>query len=597
MLGYSSFDELAARNLEQSGFEPDYNRTQFVETIEREGQIKGLESSWTRRDDVAIFVRESARAIRDPQGQTLYYDGTVEDITERRQAEQELRQSQTQLQAILDYSPALISIKDLHGNIVLANRSFAVLDAPPLNELIGKNVFDLFPPAVAEQLWNNDLAALHARGPVRSEEIVRHTDGSWHTYVTVKFPIYLESDQPGGICAISTDITERKRAEEELQVSGARLAGVIDSAMDAIITLDDDQNIILFNAAAEKMFRCPAAAALGQPIERFIPERFRAVHREYIRHFDETGLTSRAMGQLRPLFGLRADGEEFALEASISRIVVGGRKLFTVILRDITERQRAEEAIRQLNAELEQRVVERTAQLAASNKELEAFAYSVSHDLRAPLRAIDGFSRILLEDYADKLDAEGQRLFAIVRGSAQRMDQLITDLLSLWRITRNEMVLSRLDMTTLVRAVYAEIASPDVQAQFTLTVAALPAADGDAALLRQVWSNLLANAIKYTLPQPVRRIEVGGYWQGGEYIYFVKDTGVGFNPAYAHKLFGVFQRLHKAEEFEGTGVGLAIVQRIIQRHGGRVWGEGKIDRGATFYFSLPDTEANSERSY
>jgi light-regulated signal transduction histidine kinase (bacteriophytochrome) len=215
--------------------------------------------------------------------------------------------------------------------------------------------------------------------------------------------------------------------------------------------------------------------------------------------------------------------------------------------------------------------------------------------LRAPLRAIDGFSRILLEDYADSLDAEGQRLFGVVRSSAQRMDHLITDLLALSRVTRSQLLASRLNMTALVHAVYEDSVLPEVQAQFVLSIAPLPEANGDPALLRQVWSNLLSNAIKYTLPQPVRRIEVGGYRQGDEHIYFVKDTGVGFNPAYAHKLFGVFQRLHRAEEFEGTGVGLAIVQRIVQRHGGRVWGEGEVDRGATFYFSLPYSGANDER--
>ena len=227
--------------------------------------------------------------------------------------------------------------------------------------------------------------------------------------------------------------------------------------------------------------------------------------------------------------------------------------------------------------------------MQAANKELEAFAYSVSHDLRSPLRAVDGFSRILLEEYADKLDAEGKRLLNVVRTNTQRMDQLITDLLTLSRITRGEMQFSRIDMTALAQSVYHEIASQKAQATFAFSVAPLPDALGDPVLLRQVWSNLISNAVKYTMPKDERRIEIRGAYRAedGMNVYFVKDNGVGFNPDYTHKLFGVFQRLHTTAEFEGNGVGLAIVQRIVHRHGGRVWAEGQVNQGATFYFALP----------
>jgi PAS domain S-box-containing protein len=267
---------------------------------------------------------------------------------------------------------------------------------------------------------------------------------------------------------------------------------------------------------------------------------------------------------------------------------------FITSIQDITQRKRAEEEILKLNTELEQRVKERTVQLEEANKELEAFSYSVSHDLRAPLRAIEGFSRIFMEDYSCKLDDEGKRLINVVHNNTKKMDNLVTDLLELSRTGRTEMRIARVDMTAMAKSIYQEIASPEMVNTFKFSVSELPDAFADSTLMRQVWINIISNAIKYTLPKENRIIEIKGYKKENQNIYYVKDSGVGFNPAYTNKLFVVFQRLHKAEEFEGTGVGLAIVQRIIHRHGGEVWSEGEVNQGATFYFSLPN---NKEEYY
>lgn len=285
------------------------------------------------------------------------------------------------------------------------------------------------------------------------------------------------------------------------------------------------------------------------------------------------------------------EAQLLATQSELQRLLELADQSRRALLSVVEDQKIAAEQIRQLNAELERRVEARTAQLAASNKELEAFAYSVSHDLRAPLRAIDGFSRILEKEYAHSLDAEGLRLLGVIRQSTANMDRLITDLLALSRVSRSALRISRIDMTAMAQAVYQEIASPEVLEKFTFIVNDLPPAPGDPTLIRQVWVNLISNAIKYTLPRPECVIEISGWAKDGLCTYLVQDSGVGYNPQYQDKLFGLFQRLHKAGEFEGTGVGLAIVQRIIHRHGGQVWSESEVGKGAKFYFTLPEKEA------
>ena len=243
----------------------------------------------------------------------------------------------------------------------------------------------------------------------------------------------------------------------------------------------------------------------------------------------------------------------------------------------LAERQRAEKEL-----------IKRTTQLETANKELEAFSYSVSHDLRAPLRAIDGFSRVLLEEYKDKLDDEGKRYLNIVRDNTQKMGQLIEDLLALSRLGRKEMQVSRIDMAKLAKTVFDELKDANPGRNIQLEIKTLPPANGDQAMIHQVFVNLISNAIKFTKFKENAIIEIGSIARMNENVYYVKDNGVGFDMQYLNKLFGVFQRLHSAEDFDGTGVGLAIVQRIIHRHGGKVWAEGKVNEGATFYFNLSE---------
>ncbi|MCK9588297.1 MAG: ATP-binding protein [Terrimicrobiaceae bacterium] len=284
----------------------------------------------------------------------------------------------------------------------------------------------------------------------------------------------------------------------------------------------------------------------------------------------------------------------FAVAAAMAAIHRGSQVRF---LRELdAERAASEENLRRANAELEGRVAKRTAQVVASNRELESFAYSVSHDLRAPLRAIEGFASILEEEYGPKFDGEGRRLLGIVRSSTRKMDHLIHGILDLSRIVRAEIVPSDVDMTALARAAWEEVQTPKEAGRFDFRLSPLPPTRGDALLLRQVWTNLLSNAVKYTAPREVRCIEVGAIREKENLTcYFVKDTGVGFDPTYASKLFGLFQRLHKDTDFEGVGIGLANVQRIVQRHGGTVRAEGSPGAGAAFFFTLPKNPENHEQ--
>jgi signal transduction histidine kinase len=288
------------------------------------------------------------------------------------------------------------------------------------------------------------------------------------------------------------------------------------------------------------------------------------------------------------------EGRDFTLrvtrttEDEIGYLADGFNTMLAEIGRRSDNQQRAEEELRQLNAELEQRVASRTKELEASNKELESFSYSVSHDLRAPVRAVAGYSRMLVEDHADQLDDEAKRKIGVIESEALRMGVLIDDLLAFSKLGRQAIERSNVDMGALASSIFDRLRVQGNDCKSELRLGTLPRTNVDRGLIEQVWVNLLSNATKFSAKRDKPLIEVGAISDDKEHTYYVRDNGAGFDPRYKSKLFGVFQRLHEAADFAGTGVGLALVSRVINRHGGRVWADGKPDQGATFYFTLPN---------
>lgn len=554
------------------------------QVLEQKSYVSG-QRRHRRKDGSLVDVEVSASLISYGSRGTICI--VVRDITERKQTE-EIR---ARLAAIVESSDDAIISKTLDGTITSWNHGAEKIYGYSSEEIVGKPVSVLVPtnrpdeiPEILEKVGRGE--AIDSYETVRIAKDGRRLDVS----LTIS-PVKDLAGNLVGASTIARDITERRRTESELRLSEARFRAIIEQSPLSIQVLSPDGQTLQVNRAWEELWGVTLQDIPGYNLledQQLVAKGLMP----YIRRGfagEPTLIPAAAYDPDETIPGLTSHEEPKRwVRAFIYPIKDEDGNVREVILmhEDITERKQAEEEIRKLNEQLEQRVQRRTAQLNAFNRELEAFSYSVSHDLRAPLRSIDGFSKILLEDYADELDEEGNDYLKRVRAASQRMGQLIDDLLDLSRMTRSEMRRESVDLSDLAKSFAEELkrSQPERRVEFLIEGGLL--VEGDKSLLRVVLENLLRNAWKFTGKQTHARIEFGASEQEDKRAYFVRDNGAGFDMAYADKLFGAFQRLHGGSEFEGTGIGLATVQRIIHRHGGRVWAEGRVGYGATFYFTL-----------
>jgi PAS domain S-box-containing protein len=482
---------------------------------------------------------------------------------------------------LYDFAPSGYFTLSREGKIIELNLCGSQMLGKERSQLINSR-FGFFVSDDTKPIFNLFLKKLFKSKTRESCEVTLLTNGNLTEYVHVT-GIVTENREQCHVIVI--DITELKYAEEELRETNEYLTNLFNHANAPIIVWDTSMFITQFNHAFEHLSGYCTEEVIGKKIDiLFSKETIES----------SLDLIERAISGERwetvEIEIQRKDGETRFLLCNTANILEKDNKTVVATIaqgNDITERKHGEEEIQRLIAGLEQRVAERTAQLQAVNKELETFSYSVSHDLKAPLRAIDGFTGILIEEYKNKIDAEGQRICDVIKSSAVQMNRLIEDLMVFSHLNRTELHMSTIDMKTMANSIYYEYSLPEKRENISFTVRDIPGAFGDSSLIKQVWSNLILNAIKFSSKKDHPEIIIDYEAGKDEIIYSVSDNGSGFDMQYADKLFCVFQRLHDSTDFEGTGIGLAIVNRIISRHGGRVWAAGEPDKGAIFYFSLP----------
>jgi PAS domain S-box-containing protein len=574
LLGYASA-ELRSRSFEALTHPDDRESCRQLFEQVRRGRRESfeLERRFVRKDGRVIWSRVVVGAIRDAKGRVLHMVGTAEDISARKASEEAARR----LAFLVDNAADAVASVDLDGRIQSWNRGAERLFGYSAGEVLGR-VGDFLIPQ------SRMLETIIAREKiVRGQPVVRleterlHKDGGLVRVLVTVSPIRDADGRILGASSIARDLTEKRRAEEALQ----RLSAVIHSATDAITGVDPGGRVTDWNEGAERLYGWKAAEIIGGDIMLICPAEL-LKEGNWIREEIKAGRRVERLDTKR----MRKDGRIIQVQLSVAPVLDGGRIVGSSgISHDITARKRAQEDARRAKAELEARVAERTSQLSAANLELESFNAAVSHDLRGPLSTMGRCLDILAREAC--LDQTGRDSLVRASRAARRMDRLIDDMMQLARSRGAAMKRETVDLTALARGIMGELRLREPSRRVDFVCEPGLTARADRSLLKAALENLLGNAWKYTSKKSRARIEVGAKRDHGETVYFVRDDGAGFDMAYAPKLFRSFARLHSQREFEGTGVGLSIVRAIVERHGGRVWACAAVDRGATFFFTLP----------
>ena len=533
-----------------------------------EGQWE--DEGWrVRKDGSRFWANVIITPLHDAQGTPLGFAKLTRDLTERRRAEAVLRQNEERLRLMVDsVKDYAIIMLDREGRVISWNAGAERTKGYRAEEILGRHFSRFYPPEdVAQGKPEWELERAMRDGQFEDEGWRVRKDGSRFWANVVITPVRDAQQVLVGFAKVTRDATERRRTEAEIRRQRGFTEQLINSSTDGILAFDRECRYTLWSQGMARISGVTAEEVIGRPALEVFPF-FKDTGED--KHY-ATALEGRKVNAEGGRYSVHEPAAHVVLEAQYSPLVgddgqvVGG----LAVVRDVTERKRVEE------------------ELARSNAELEKFSYSVSHDLRAPLRAIDGFARALHEDYGPALNADGQRLIGVIRDNAQRMGQLIDALLNFSRAGRQQLVTTTVDLTALAQSVVDELRRTAGGVAVEVSLQPLPPITGDATLLRQVVVNLIGNAFKFSRHRTHPRVYIAAHREGDTVIYYVRDNGAGFDMRYKDKLFGVFQRLHHVEEFEGTGVGLALAQRIIDRHGGRIWAEAKPNEGATFYFTLP----------
>jgi PAS domain S-box-containing protein len=543
--------------------------------------------------------RTTKLPLRDGAGEVIGLVGISRDVTERKRANEALRRSEASLRLAQRIGRIGSWEADLEKDtLAWSEETYRIFgcDAQTMTPT-ERSFFELVHPDDRSIVRRAADHALQHGKYYSVDYRVACPDGSERYVVQQARIIRNEAGQPARIVGTVQDITERKLAERALRESELRFRTLFEQSPEAILVLDphDTERILPVvdcNEVACRQYGYTRGELVGlelSDVER--AERNRESLATLMERLERDHLVQIETSHRR------RDGSEYCVEARLSLLAVNNRELLLAVIRDISGRKRVEEEVRLLNEKLEARVEERTRQLEEANRELEAFSYSISHDLRAPVRAISGFVQIIREDHGAHLQGEANRLFEVIAGNARRMGELIDDLLAFSRLSGRDIRRRTVDMNRLVASVIGEFTRERGTDRTLFQVRDLPPASGDESLLRQVLVNLIGNAAKFSRTAVQPTVEIQARLEAGGVVYSVHDNGVGFDMRHASRLFGVFQRLHKADQFEGTGVGLAIVQRIVHRHCGQVWAEGNPGAGAVFYFRLPrDADATSGMS-